>query len=92
MDSILLEHLAYCFSVCLLLDFDIRMASLTAEIFFSMYLFVCVSVYVCVCMCIVCMCACEWVHGHLCTHVCKGVCPPFCPVLFLYRKLSCGSI
>lgn len=45
--------------VCLLLDFDIRMASLTAEIPFSLYVLVCVSVSVYVCACvyvIVCLC------------------------------------
>lgn len=59
MDSTLLGHLAYCLSVCLLLDFDIRMASLSAEISFSLYVLVCVSVSVYVCACvymIACMC------------------------------------
>lgn len=58
MDSTLLGHLAYCLSVCLLPDFDIRMASLTAEIFFSVYVFVCVSVSVYVCVYVHCMHVC----------------------------------
>lgn len=66
MDSTLLGHLAYCLSVCLLLDFDIRMASPTAEISFSLY------GSVCLCVCVY-MCRCIYDCMHVCVNDCMGM-------------------